>query len=110
MTRHLGLALPKAQLEIRRYVPSLEELRTKDLSRPFFVREGESDACPYCGAATKWHARLTIYRIESTKSTDVQRRVLLKSLPDPAFAVLKETATQQDAFYQWVERISASLD
>jgi len=110
MTRHLGLPLPKAQMEVRRYVPSLGELRTKDLSRPFFVRVGESDSCPYCGAVAKWHTRLTIYRIESTKSTDVQRRVLLKSLPEAVFVVLEEKATQQDAFYQWVERISASLD
>jgi len=110
LTRHLGLSLPKAQMEIRRYAPSLEELRTKDLSRPFFVRAGESDPCPYCGAVTKWHARLTIYRIESRKSTDAQRRVLLKSLPESGFVVLEEKATQQDAFYQWVERISAGLD
>jgi len=110
MTRHLGLPLAKAQLEVRRYVPSLEELRTKDLSRPFFLRAGESDPCPYCGAVAKWHARLTIFRIESTKSTDAQRRVLLKSLPESAFVVLEEKATQQDAFYQWVERISANLD
>jgi hypothetical protein len=110
LTRHLGLTMPKAQMEIRRYAPSLEELRTKDLSRPFFVRAGESDPCPYCGAVTKWHARLTIYRIESRKSTDAQRRVLLKSLPESGFVVLEERATQQDAFHQWVERISASLD
>jgi len=110
MTRHLGLSLPKAQTEVRRYVPSLEELRAKDLSRPFFVRAGENTSCPYCGAASKWHTRLTIYLIESTKSTDVQRRALLKSLPEAVFVVLEEKATQQDAFYQWVERISASLD
>jgi hypothetical protein len=110
MTRHLGLPLPKAQTEVRRYVPSLEELQTKELSRPFFVRAGESDPCPYCGATTKWHARLTIYKIESTKSSDAQRRTLFKSLPDSAFVVLEERATRQDAFYQWVERISASLD
>ena len=110
MTRHLGLPLSKAQMEVRRYVPSLEELRAKDLTRPFFVRAGEGDSCPYCGAASKWHTRLTIYRIESTKSTDVQRRALLKSLPEAEFVVLEEKATRQDAFYQWVERISASLD
>jgi len=110
LTRHVGLPMPKAQMEIRRYTPSLEELRTKDLSRPFFVRAGESDSCPYCGAATKWQARLTIYRIESRKSTDAQRRVLLKSLPEAGFVVLEERATQQDAFHQWVERISAGLD
>jgi len=110
LTRHLGLSMLKAQMEIKRYAPSLEELRTKGLSRPFFVRAGESDSCPYCGAVTKWHARLTIYRIESRKSTDAQRRALLKSLPESGFVVLEERATQQDAFHQWVERISTGLD
>ncbi len=49
-------------------------------------------------------------RIESTKATDTQRRAVLKSLREPDFAVVEEKATQQDAFFQWVERIGASLD
>jgi hypothetical protein len=110
LTRHLKLSVPKAHLEIRRYAPSLEELRTKAVSRPFFAAQGDGDACPYCGSAPKWHARLAVYRIESGKSTDAQRRALLKSLPEDGFAVVEEKATRQDAFFQWVERISAGLD
>jgi hypothetical protein len=110
MTRHLGLALPKAQLEIRRYVPSVDELHARELSRPFFLSDGKSDACPYCSAAAKWHARLTIHRIESAKSTDAQRRAILKSLKMPSYAIVEEKATQQDAFFQWAERISSALD
>src|SRR5260370_2529295 len=53
MTRHLGLPLPKAQMEVRRYVPSLGEFRTKDLRRPFFVRVAESDSCPDCASVAK---------------------------------------------------------
>lgn len=108
MTRHLGLSPSRAQLEIKRYTPSLSELRAASPSRPFFIKD--ADTCPYCGAAAKWHARIGVIRIESTKATDTQRRAVLKSLREPDFAVVEEKATQQDAFFQWVERIGASLD
>jgi hypothetical protein len=110
MTRHMGLAVRKAQLEIKRYAPTLEEVQTRDLSRPFFAREGENDSCPYCGSAPKWHAQLITYRIENNKSIDAQRRGILNSLTEASFVVLQEKATQQDAFFQWVEKISASID
>jgi hypothetical protein len=110
MTRHVGLSATAAQREIRSYTPSLAEVRSSDLSRPFFVPDGDSKSCPYCGAASKWQARLPVIRIEATKPTDIQRRALLKSLPESGFVTLEEKATQQDAFFQWVERISANLD
>jgi hypothetical protein len=110
MTRYLGLAIKKAQLEVKRYAPTLEELRSREVSRPFFVRQYGDAACPYCGSAAKWQARLTIYRIENTKSADAKRRSLLKSLPEASFAVIEEKATQQDAFFQWAEKISVDLD
>jgi hypothetical protein len=110
LTRHLGLPLRNAQMEVKRYAPPLEEVRTKILSRPFFEPHSESDSCPYCGSAAKWLARIPIYRIESTRATDVRRRALLKSLPESSFTILEEKATQQEAFFQWVERISASLN
>jgi hypothetical protein len=110
MTRHLGLPAKKAQMEIKAYSPSLEELRSKVLSRPFFSRQNESDPCPYCGSASKWHAGLAIYRIENTKSTEVKRRALLKSLAKNSFAVIEEKATQQTAFFQWIEKISAGIN
>jgi len=110
MTRHLGLAARKAQKEVKAYAPSLEEVRSKVLSRPFFTKGSESGPCPYCGAPPKWHARLAIYRIENTKSTEVRRRALLKSLAKGSFAILEEKATQQDAFFQWVEKIGATVN
>lgn len=110
MTRYLGLAIQKARTEVRKYAPSLEEVRARTLSRPFFSRTNESDPCPYCGSAPKWHARLSIYRIENTKAADARRREILKSLREPAFSIIEEKATQQEAFFQWVERISAGLD
>jgi len=110
MTRHLGLSTARAQLEIKRYTPSLQELQTKQSSRPFFIQVDEKTPCPYCQAATKWHARVAVHRIESTKATDPQRRALLKHLKEPVFAVLEEKATQQDAFFQWLERVGTNLD
>jgi hypothetical protein len=109
MTRYLGLSIQKARTEVKRYAPSLEEVRARTLSRPFFSQTNESDPCPYCGSAPKWHARLTIYRIENTKSGDARRREILKSLREPAFSIIEEKATQQEAFFQWVERISAGI-
>jgi hypothetical protein len=108
MTRYLGVPAAKAQLEMRRYVPTPAELSTKDLSRPFF--ETASKSCPYCGAASKWHAHLSARRIESSKSSDTARRALFKSLKEPSYAVVEEKATQQHAFFRWIERISAGLD
>jgi len=60
----------------------------------------------------KWHTRLQVYRIESGKATDALRRALLKSLPesDNQFAVLEEKATQQHAFFEWLEKISTGID
>jgi hypothetical protein len=110
MTRYLGLAIQKARTEVKKYAPSLEEVRARTLSRPFFSRASESDPCPYCGSAHKWHARLTIYRIENTKSADARRREILKSLREPAFSIIEEKATQQEAFFQWVERISGGIN
>ena len=111
-TRQLELALRTAYLEIKRYTPSVSELYAPSLSRPWFIKEPDQQFCPYCGSAAKWHARLRIYRIESGKATDALRRELLKSLPqsDNQFAVLEEKATQQNAFFEWLEKVSKGLD
>jgi hypothetical protein len=110
MTRHLGFSARKAQMAAKAYAPSLEEVRSKALSRPFFTQQSQDAPCPYCGSVPKWHARLAIYRIENTKSTEVRRRALLKSLAEASFTVLEEKATQQEAFFQWIEKISASIN
>jgi hypothetical protein len=112
-TRHLGLAPRTAQLEIKRYTPAIEELTTSAaLSRPYFMPAEAKSACPYCGSASKWHARMPVYRIESGKATDILRRELVKSLPksENQFVVLEQKATQQHAFFEWLEKISAQLN
>src|SRR5580693_1135854 len=50
-TRHLGLALKTAHLEIKRYNPSLEELYAPAPMRPFFEATPGQDPCPYCGSS-----------------------------------------------------------
>ena len=111
-TRHLGLAPATALREIKRYTPTLEELNAVALERPYFVPDSKKAHCPYCGSASKWHARMPTYRIESGKATDVLRRALVKKLPKAGdqFVVLEQKATQQHAFFEWLEKISERLD
>jgi len=97
---------------MKRYTPSIHELYAPVPARPWFTNEPMQKFCPYCGSAVKWHTRLQVYRIESGKATDALRRALLKSLPesDNQFAVLEEKATQQHAFFEWLEKISTGID
>jgi hypothetical protein len=111
-TRHLNLAPRTALLEIQRYAPSLDELTAPAPARPYFVPQPPNPHCPYCGSPAKWHARMRSYRIESGKATDPLRRRLVKSLPKSGhqFAVLEQKATQQHAFFEWLEKVSEGLD
>jgi hypothetical protein len=111
-TRHLGLALKTAHLEIKRYTPSLEELYAPAPMRPFFEATPGQDPCPYCGSPLKWHARFRVHRIESGKATDALRRALVKSLPKSGdqFVLLEQKATGQHAFFEWIDKTSAAMD
>jgi hypothetical protein len=111
-TRHLNLAPRTAYLEIKRYTPSISELYALTPGRPWFASPSDQNRCPYCGSSSKWHARLRVYRIESSKATDLPRRDLLKSLPqaDNQWVVVEEKATRQHAFFEWLDKISAGLD
>jgi hypothetical protein len=109
LTRHLGLSAERAQAQIRRYSPTLEELSTTSLVRPFL--ELPSAACPYCGAPPKWHAPLTIVKIEGGKSTDTARRALVKRIGESGkFTILEEKSTERDALYSWLSNTGANLD
>src|ERR1700733_15067359 len=107
----MSLAPKTALAEIKRYTPSFEELTSAEAVRPFFAAH-EKQPCPYCGSPAKWHARIETHRIESGKATDGLRRSLVKSLPksDEQFAVLEQKATQQHAFFEWLEKISDGLN
>ena len=111
-TRHMGLALKTAHLEIKRYTPSLDELYSAASTRPFFQANAGKDPCPYCGSQPKWHARFRVYRIESGKATDTLRRELVKSLPKSGdqYVLLEQKATGQHAFFEWIDKISAAIN
>ena len=110
--RHLDLAPRTAHLEIKRYTPSIAELYADSLTRPWFQNQPPQKSCPYCDAPSKRHTRFFVYRIESGKATDALRREFVKQLPKTGnqFAVLEEKATQQHAFFEWLEKISTGLD
>src|SRR3984885_12209448 len=112
-TRAMSLAPKTALAEMKRYTPSFEELTSAEPTRPFFaVQDKDDQPCPYCGSPAKWHARIATHRIESGKATDILRRNLVKSLPtsDHQFVVLEQKATQQHAFFEWLEKIGANLN
>jgi hypothetical protein len=111
-TRHIGLAPKTALGEIKRYEPSVAEVIASEITRPFVAAHSIKDPCPYCGAPPKWITRLAICRIESGKATDAVRRELVKSLPksDDQFVVITEKATQQHAFFEWLEKVSEGRD
>lgn len=110
-TRAMNLAPKTALGEIKRYTPSFEELTSAESVRPFFAAQSKQP-CPYCGSPAKWHARIETHRIESGKATDALRRNLVKSLPkaNDQFVVLEQKATQQHAFFDWLEKIGVHLD
>lgn len=110
-TRVMRLAEKTALAEMKRYTPTFEELTSAEAMRPFFTND-QKQSCPYCGSPAKWHARIETHRIESGKATDALRRSLVKSLPksDDQFVVLEQKATQQHAFFDWLEKMTAGLN
>src|SRR4051812_23179130 len=112
-TNQLGLAPRTAYDEIRRYSPTVEELTAREPQRPFFKRTDEKNArCPYCDAARRWHAPVSVYRVEGGKATDAARRSLVKNLPtkDGRFQIDEERKTAKQVFFEWLERLGQGLD
>lgn len=111
-TRHLKLAPKTALAEMKRYTPAVAEINATVVARPYVPEQADNKPCPYCGASSKRIARLPVYRIESGKATDALRRELVKSLAKKSdrFVVVEQKATQQHAFFEWLESISKVLD
>lgn len=112
-TKQLGLAPRTAYNEIRRYAPTLEELTARSPQRPFFkATEDRSAHCPYCEAPRRWHARVSVYRVEGGKASDAARRALVRKLPtkDEQFQVREEKRTARQVFFEWLERLGQELD
>lgn len=112
-TNQMGLAPRTAYNEIRRYAPTVEELTAREPQRPFFKPSGEkSPRCPYCEAPKRWHADLSVYRVEGGKAADAARRALVKRLPtkDEQFLFKEEKKTARQVFFEWLERLGQRLD
>ena len=112
-TNQLGLAPRTAYDEIRRYSPTVEELTAREPQRPFFKTTDERNArCPYCDAARRSHAPVSVYRVEGVKATDAARRALVKNLPtkDGRFQIDEQKRTAKQVFFEWLERLGQGLD
>ncbi|MFL6284063.1 MAG: hypothetical protein ACJ74Q_13055 [Pyrinomonadaceae bacterium] len=112
-TNQLGLAPRTAYDEIRRYSPTVEELTAREPQRPFFKPSDDKNACcPYCDAARRWHAHVSVYRVEGGKALDAARRALVKNLPtkDGRFQIDEQRKTAKQVFFEWLERLGQGLD
>jgi hypothetical protein len=111
-TKQIGLAPRSAYSEIKRYIPSIQELTSPKTIRPFFDSEEKHPRCPYCNAARRWHSRLDIFRIEGGKTTDAARRAFLKTLPkkDDQFKLIEVKSDHRSAFFDWLDTLRISLD
>jgi len=112
-TNQLGLAPRTAYDEIRRYSPTVEELTAREPQRPFFKPADEKNArCPYCDAARRWHAPVSVYRVEGGKANDPARRALVKNLAtkDGRFQIDEQRKTAKQVFFEWLERLGQGLD
>ena len=111
-TKQIGLAPRSAYSEIKRYTPTIQELTSPKAVRPFFDSDEKHPHCPYCDAAKRWHARIDTYAIEGGKTTDTQRRALLKTLQKKSdqFAVVELKSDRRSTFFDWLDTLKISLD
>jgi hypothetical protein len=111
-TEQLGLAPRTAYSEIKRHAPNILELTSSTASRPYFDSAEKKPRCPYCNAASRWHAQLDTYRIEGGKATDAPRRALVKSLPktDEQFQFVVDKSDRRTLFFEWLEMLDRELD
>ena len=111
-TKQIGLAPRSAYAEIKRYMPTVEELTSRNAVRPFFDSEEKHPRCPYCDAAKRWHARLDTHCIEGGKTTDAPRRKLVKSIEKKGdqFAVTEVKSDRRHAFFDWLDTLRITLD
>lgn len=111
-TKQLGLAPRTAFSEIKRHSPTIEELTSRQATRPYFDSEEKHPHCPYCGSARRWLARFDTYCIEGGKTTDTARRTLLKKLPkaDDQFVVVEKKSDSRAVFFDWLDTLGLNAD
>src|SRR5207302_10478132 len=101
-----------AVTEIKRHSPTVDEVTSRQATRPYFDSEEKSPHCPYCGSTKRWLARFDTYCIEGGKTTDAARRALIKKLPkaDDQFLVLEKKSDSRAVFFEWLDTLGRSLD
>ncbi len=111
-TKQLGLAPRTAFSEIKRHSPTIEELTSRQATRPYFDSEEKHPHCPYCGSAKRWLARFDTFCIEGGKTTDAARRALLKKLPkaDDQFLVVEKKSDSRVVFFEWLDTLGLNAD
>ena len=111
-TKQLGLAPRTAFTEIKRHSPTVDELTSRQATRPYFDSEEKSPHCPYCGSTKRWLARFDTYCIEGGKTTDAARRALIKKLPkaDDQFLVLEKKSDSRAVFFEWLDTLGLNVD
>lgn len=111
-TKQIGLAPRSAYAEIKRYMPTVEELTSRNAVRPFFDSEEKHPRCPCCDAAKRWQARLDTHCIEGGKTTDAPRRKLVKGIEKKGdqFAVTEVKSDRRRAFFDWLDTLRITLD
>ncbi len=111
-TKQFGLAPRTAFSEIKRHSPTVDELTSRQATRPYFDSEEKSPRCPYCGSTKRWLARFDTYCIEGGKATDAARRAFIKKLPraDDQFLVLEKKSDSRVVFFEWLDTLEVNLD
>ena len=111
-TKQLGLAPRTAFSEIKRHSPTVEELTSRQATRPYFDSEEKHPHCPYCGSAKRWLARFDTYCIEGGKVTDAARRALVKSLPkaEDQFLLVEKKSDSRAVFFEWLDTLGLNAD
>jgi hypothetical protein len=111
-TKQLGLAPRTAFSEIKKHLPTIEELTSRSAMRPYFDSEEKSPHCPYCGSAKRWLARFDTYCIEGGTTTDAARRALVKKLPKAGdqFVILEKKSDSRAVFFEWLDTLGLNLD
>jgi hypothetical protein len=111
-TKQLGLAPRTAFSEIKRHSPTIEELTSRQATRPYFDSEEKNPHCPYCGSARRWLARFDTFCIEGGKTTDAARRALIKKLPkaEDQFVVVEKKSDSRAVFFEWLDTLGLNAD
>ncbi len=111
-TKQLGLAPRTAFSEIKRHTPTVEELTSRQTTRPYFDSDEKSPHCPYCGSAKRWLARFDTYCIEGGRTTDAARRNFLKKLPsaNDQFLIIEKKSDSRAVLFEWLDTLGVNLD